>query len=58
MACTELLGVITVAFEFTRYTEHRIIPFGSFTVKPLIVFFINKTHYLNKRVGVVRLVLL
>ena len=22
MACTQLLGVITVAIEFTRYTEH------------------------------------
>ncbi len=33
MACTELLGVITVAFEFTRYTEYRLKLFCS--LKPL-----------------------
>ncbi len=45
MVCTELFGMITVAFEFTRYQN---IDLNS------SVFSINKTHYLNKQVGVVR----
>ncbi len=52
MACTELFGVIAVAFEFIRYTEHRLL-FSSFDKNYCSVFSINITHYLNRTMSVV-----
>ncbi len=51
MVCTELFGEITVAFEFTRYAEHRLKLFGSLdrktTVLPiLLIKFITSTNEL------------
>ena len=40
MACTELFGVIAVAFEFIRYTEHRLL-FSSFDKNYCSVFYIT-----------------
>ncbi len=55
MVCTELFGVITVAFEFIGYSKHRLQIVGSFDKKNFyIVFSINQTHYWNKWVGVVK----
>ncbi len=39
MACTELFGVITVAFEFNRYAEHRLEHFGLFDRQTTCVVF-------------------
>ncbi len=39
MWLAELLGVITVAFEFNRFAEYRLKLFGSLTVKPLSCLF-------------------
>ncbi len=41
MASTELFGVITVVFEFIRYTEQRLKLFSSFhrKTKPLYCLF-------------------
>ena len=45
MACTELFGVITVAFELIRYIEHKLKLFGSFDRKGIVLYFL---YYLNK----------
>ncbi len=54
MACTELLGMITGAFEFIGYSEHRLKSMVHLIKTSIIVFSINQTHYLNKQVGVVQ----
>ncbi len=37
MACLELLGMITVSFEFIRYAEHRLKLIGSFDRKNIVL---------------------
>ncbi len=53
MACTELFGVITVAFELIGNSEHRLKIFGSFDKKTLLLsilpFLLIKTiNLMNK----------
>ncbi len=51
MACTKLFGVITVAFEFIRYTEHRLKLFGSFDRKTTVLSFLLINSLLERMSG-------
>ncbi len=58
MACTELFGVITVAFEFIRYAEHILTLFGSFDRKTIVLSFLLIKTCINEWVWLVGVVIM